>query len=108
MFNASHRPFKLAKWQYAMRFKKTPFKDWICSELAIELIERTAELWDAGELSDNEIEIVMQNIQRLIPKKVLADFYSSQSTWDLDKLRQRDFMDIIQIITTDEATWEQI
>ena len=50
----------------------------------------------------------MQNLQRLIPRKVLADFYSASGTWDLAKLRRRSFLDIIQIIINDEQTWEQI
>ena len=106
MHNATHKPFRLAKWQFAKRFNDTKFKDWIGSWLAIELIERTAELWDAGELSEDEMEIVMQNLQRLIPRKVLADFYLASGTWDLAKLRRRSFLDIIQIIINDEQTWE--
>ena len=108
MHNATHKPFRLAKWQFARRYNDTKFREWIGSRLAIELIERTAELWGAGDLSDEEMEVVMQNLQRLIPRKVLADFYSTSGTWDLAKLRRKSFLDIIQIIINDEQTWEQI
>ena len=65
-----------------MWFQRTKFRDWLCSEIEIELIAETAELWDAGGLSDNEIEVVMQNLHYKITLSMKTDGkYRSLVQW---------------------------
>ena len=108
VFGSVQQPFHLSKWQLARRFKGNKFRDWMCSHLAIELVDKTTNPWNQGELTDNEIVMVMENLARMIPKKVLAEYRNLEGSWNCESLKLVPFSQLLNKIVQDEATWENI
>ena len=107
-FGSISKPFNLSKWQMARRFRGVTFKDWLCSPLAVELLDKTSTPWNEGQLSENEMAVIMENIQNMIPKKVLSGFQDGTGAWDYQKLKNVTFTDLVTQITQDEKDWENI
>ena len=108
VFGSVQQPFHLSKWQLARRFRGNKFRDWMCSHLAIELVDKTTNPWNQGELTENEIVMVMENLARMIPKKVLAEYRSLEGSWNWESLKLIPFSQLLNKIVQDEATWENI
>lgn len=108
VFGSVIKPFYFSKWQLARRFRGNRFRDWMCSHLAIELVDKTTNPWNQGELTDNEMVMVMENLAQMIPKKVLAEYRSLEGSWNCQSLRTVPFSQLLNKIVQDEATWENI
>ena len=108
VFGSVQKPFHLSRWQEAVRYRGNKFRNWMCSHLAIELVDKTTNPWNQGELTDNEMVIVMENLERMIPKKVLAEYRNLEGSWNCQALRAIPFSQLLNKIVQDEATWENI
>ena len=97
------QPFNLSKWTNVQRYKGTPFLKWITSPMGVMLIEKTADRWDTGSLTHDELAIIVNNLSLLVPKKVFAEFYNLDKSWNQEKLQNIDFMTLITTICTQEA-----
>ena len=101
-FGKNKLPFNLAKWTEACRYNDTPFCKWMSSQLGLLLIEKTAPRWDAGDLTIDEISIIMTVFAKMVPKRVVAAYYTHDRSWDATKLLALEFWDLLTNICTDE------
>ena len=71
--------------------------------MGVMLIEKTAERWDTRGLSYDELTIIVNNLASLVPRKVFAEFFNIDKSWNSEKLLNQKFMDIITMICTQES-----
>ena len=71
--------------------------------MGVMLIEKTADRWDTGLLTQDELAIIVNNLSLLVPKKVFADYYNLDKSWNQEKLQNIDFMTLITTICSQEA-----
>lgn len=104
-FGDEFKPFNLSQWSTAIRYKKVTFLDWTCSSNGTVLLDRTSTLWNAGTMTENEVHIVMDALNKYIPRNVLGGFRRMNGSWDTLKLLQYKFMDLIALIVGNERDW---
>ena len=95
-------PFNLSRWMEAKRYQDTFFGKWMSSQLGVLLIANTAPRWDAGNLTDDEIGIVMSALTQMIPRKAFVGFYNLDKSWDSRKLMNHTFMELLKTFTDQE------
>ena len=83
----------MSDWTTIFRNRGVDFKTW--QTLNLKIVDYTWSNWST--FTDSERVIVMKGLQRIVPKSALRG-YSQGNTFDLAKLRNSEFEDILSQI----------
>ena len=108
VFGPLHKPFSLARWQEARRFQGTTFRDWTITDTGTTLIDSTAMKWNSGNMTTDEIAIVMNRLRLMVPKKALQQYSTPNGDWNYTLLATTNFMDILNGLFNDEDHWKDL
>ena len=108
LFGSKNRPFSLSKWTMAVRYSNTSFSRWMSSQSGVMLVEKTAGRWDIGDLTEDELSIIMNKLNTMVPKRVFASFFRSDKSWNKEKLLSNSFLEILKLIRDDEDMEDQV